>query len=96
MPAPIPPQEAVDCVGYLNKAWTPYHSVLASCEELIAAGYKVNRTNLTAMECLFSFRHASFSPRRFRSRVPTIAEERAFWLEFDRFRSQLRPGRRAR
>ena len=36
-----PPQEAVDCVAYLNEAWTPYHSVLASCKQLIAAGFQV-------------------------------------------------------
>ena len=36
-----PPPEAVDCVAYLNEAWTPYHAVLASCRRLAAAGYEV-------------------------------------------------------
>lgn len=36
-----PPQDAVDCVAYLNEAWTPYHSVLASCKQLMAAGFQV-------------------------------------------------------
>jgi hypothetical protein len=39
--APPPCQDAVDCVAYLNEAWTPYHSVLASCKQLLAAGFQV-------------------------------------------------------
>jgi len=39
-PRAPPPQEAVDCVAYLNDAWTPYHSVLATCKELLAAGFQ--------------------------------------------------------
>lgn len=42
MPPPQPPQEAVDMVTYLNDAWTPYHSVLASCRQLVAAGFEVS------------------------------------------------------
>lgn len=36
-----PPKEAVDCVAYLNEAWTPYHAVLASCKRLVQAGFQV-------------------------------------------------------
>ena len=43
MAPPQPPQEAVDCVAYLNEAWTPYHSVLASCKQLLAAGFQVSQ-----------------------------------------------------
>ena len=38
-PVPDPPAEAVDCVAYLNEAWTPYHAVLASCARLRANGF---------------------------------------------------------
>ena len=41
-PVPDPPAEAVDCVAYLNEAWTPYHVVLASCKRLMAAGFEAS------------------------------------------------------
>ena len=88
-----PPPEAVDCVAYLNEAWTPYHAVLASCRRLAAAGYEVRDRIDRSPLLLLSFLHPAVSQgqlhprRRRRFRPPWPASWR-------RRPAVLRAGRR--